>query len=30
MWGVIFVESTLVNYVQSQIKWTGQMEWSYL
>ena len=30
MWGIIFVEGTIVNYAQSQIKRTGQMEWSYL
>lgn len=30
MWGIIFVEGKIVNYAQSQIKRTGQMEWSYL
>ena len=30
MWGIIFVEGKIVNYAQSQIKGTGQMEWSYL
>ena len=30
MWGIILVESKIVNYAQSQIKRTGQMEWSYL
>lgn len=30
MWGIILVEGKIVNYAQSQIKRTGQMEWSYL
>lgn len=30
MWGIIFIEGTIVNYAQGQIKRTGQMEWSYL
>lgn len=30
MWGIILAEGKIVNYAQSQIKRTGQMEWSYL
>lgn len=30
IWGIIFAEGTITNYAQSQIKRTGQMEWSYL